>query len=315
MGTDNISAKKTDTASDSPETSASAKVILYCLRAIAMLPLGALYMVSNFAYFILYRVVGYRRKVVSDNLKLAFPEKSDKERAAIEKEFYHHLCDVFIEALKLLHISDRQLNNHIEVVNAELVDDAYRRNHSVVLFLGHYGNWEWVSDIVRYFKTPIKTGQVYHPLSNKVMDQVMLRIRSHFKSENIPMARTVRHLLQIEKEGGHFIVGFIADQRPAEKILKHWTTFFGIETPYIIGAETIGQHVDAEYLYIDIEKERRGHYKLTFKPIEPPADDKEDFPYTREYLRMLEGTIRRSPAYWLWSHKRWSRRKETEPKG
>ena len=313
MNTKGFSDNSSESQSEHTETSVKAKIIIYCLRALALLPLGALYILSDIAYIILYKIVGYRRKVVRENLRLAFPDKSESELKNIEKEFYRHLCDVFIEAVKLLHISDRVLDKRVEVVNARLVDEAYRNNQSVILFLGHYGNWEWVSDIVRYFETPIHTGQVYHPLSNKVMDQVMLKIRSRFNADNIPMARTVRHLLRIEDSGSHFIVGFIADQRPAEKILKHWTSFFGIETPYIIGAETIGQHVNACYLYMDIEKKGRGRYKLTFVPVKPPADDKEQYPYTREYLRLLEKSIRRAPAYWLWSHKRWSRRKDTEP--
>lgn len=287
-------------------------LLMWLLRGVAHLPLRVLYIISDVAFFILYHVVHYRRKVVVANLRLAFPKASDEEIRKWEHEFYHHLCDIFIESVKLLHISDSEVDKRIDIRDAELVDAAVRRGHSVVLMLGHYGNWEWVTSICRKFREPVVTSQIYHPLANRLFDEVMLAMRGRFGAESIPMKMAIRRLLQIEQSGEKFVCGFIADQRPLGTTLHHWTDFFGIDTPYMVGGESIGAHVGAEYLYVDVEKMGRGRYRLTFRPIIPPASDKDENPVTREYMRMLEQTIRRAPAYWLWSHKRWKRHRENQ---
>lgn len=284
------------------------KVTMGALRAVAWLPLWVLYGLSDVFFVVMYYIVRYRRKMVRKNLRLVFPEASSQEIRRYERGFYRHLCDVFIEAVKLLHFSDEQARRRIQVEGAELIDEAARRGKSAVVMLGHYGNWEWVPAVTGHIKEPVVACQIYHPLSNKVMDRVMLKIRSRFGSESIPMARTVRRLLEIERDGRRFMCGFIADQRPFTKALHHWTTFLGQDTPYVTGGETIGDHIGAEYFYLDVEKLRRGHYRLTYKKIEPLTDG-EEFPVTRAYLQKLEATIRRDPRFWLWSHNRWKRRR------
>lgn len=289
------------------------KVTIGAMTAVACLPLGVLYGASDLASFLLRRVVKYRRRVVRGNLSRAFPEASEKELRGWEKRFYRQLCDTFIETLKLLHISDREVDRRVEVVGAELVDQAVEGGHSVVLFLGHYGNWEWVTAITRHFKSDAVMSQIYHPLSSEVMDRVMLKVRSRFGNESIPMKRTMRRLLEIEHQGGHFVTGFISDQRPVGKVLPNWMDFLGIDTPFIVGGEVIGDRVGARYLYVDVEPLKRGHYRLTFKevvPLKSDLDEGIEFPYSRQYMRMLESTIRRDPSYWLWSHNRFFRTRQ-----
>lgn len=293
------------------DNSTGYRLTLGALRLVARLPLRVLYALSDVAFFLLFYVVRYRRKMVRKNLRLALPEASEKELAGYERGFYRHLCDVFIEAVKLLHFSDEEADRRIKVEGAEAVDETLAGGQSVVLLLGHYGNWEWVPAVMRHIKEPVVSCQIYHPLSSKIMDSVMLTIRSRFGSESIPMARTVRRLLEIERGGEHFICGFIADQRPFTRALHHWTTFMGQDTPYVTGGESIGEHVGAAFFYLEVEKPSRGHYRLTFKRIEPLTDSGE-FPVTRRYLQMLEATIRRDPRFWLWSHNRWKRKREVK---
>ncbi len=280
------------------------------LKCVALLPLCVLYRFSDFAAWILRCVVKYRRELVCRNLTRCFPDASPLQIKRWEKQFYKSLCDTFIEALKLLSISDRQMNRRVEVVNASLVDDAVESGHSVVLFLGHYGNWEWVTKICAHFKSDCRVSQIYHPLSSAIFDRLMLKIRSRFGSESIPMSRTLRRLLAIEREGHHWVCGFISDQRPVGKELHNWADFMGIDTPFIGGGEELGEKMDAKFLYVDVERLSRGYYRLTFMPVEPDAEDLAggvDHPYTRQYLRLLETTIRRNPPYWLWSHDRFRR--------
>lgn len=281
--------------------------LLNTLSLFAKLPLWALYPVSTFAAWLLRDVVRYRRKVVEDNFRAAFPEASAENVRTWTRQFYRHLCDTFLEAVKLLGISDDEVDRRIKVFNPEIVDDAIAEGRSVVLFLGHYGNWEWVPAIVRHFHSNAEMVQIYHPLTDKVFDRLMLKIRSRFGSESIPMANTYRRLVELERGNGRFVAGFISDQRPSGHHTDNWTEFMGIETDYITGGEIIGDRLHCRYVYLDVEPTERGHYNLTFKEIKP-LDDGRKFPYTRSYLRLLEETIRRNPPYWLWSHKRFSHR-------
>ena len=288
------------------------RIIIGLLTSVAHLPLRVLYVFSDIAYLSIYYVVRYRRKTVRHNLEMVFGTADRKRIIAIEKKFYRHLCDCMVETVKLLHISDEEVDRRVDVTNGEYIDSIIRSGHSVVLFLGHYGNWEWVQAIIHHFSEPLVGGQIYKPLHNEVMDRTMLRIRSRFGLECIPQDRAVRRLIGIEREGQKFVIGFISDQRPSGKLLHHWTGFLGIDTPYMVGGETIGNHVDARFVYLDVEKTSRGYYRLTFCPVEPDPGDREEYPYTREFMRMLEKTILRNPAYWLWSHKRWKRHRPSQ---
>lgn len=284
-------------------------LIKWPLTAIAHLPLKMLYRISSFAGWILGSVVGYRHKVVVDNLKRVFPEASNQQIDIWVKEFYLHLCDTFMESIKLLGISDKEVDRRIKVHNAGIVDKAISDGNSVVLFLGHYGNWELVPAITRHFHNDAKMVQIYHPLRDKVIDQLMLKIRSRFGSESIPMANTYRRLVEIERDGSRFVSGFISDQRPQGHHTDNWMDFLGIKTDYITGGEVIGNRLKCKYIYLDVEPIGRGIYNMTFEEI-LPIDDGKEFPYTRSYMKMLEATIRRNPPYWLWSHKRFSHTKK-----
>lgn len=276
------------------------------MSAFARLPLGVLYLFSDALYLFLYKIGGYRRRVVKDNLHRVFPGMMPRERLRIERGFYHHLCDCMVEAVKLLHISDAEADRRIEVCNAGLVDSLAEDNHSVFIFLGHYGNWEWVPAIMGHFSVPDLGGQIYKPLSDKVMNELMLKIRSRFGTISIPQDDALRTMLAIKRDGKRAVVGFISDQRPNSSNLYNWTEFLGQETAFTVGTERIGRKIGARYVYLDVEKLSRGHYRLTFKPMDISGREGEEYPYTLEFLRMLEETIRRAPHLWLWSHKRWS---------
>lgn len=271
----------------------------------AWLPLWMLYPLSSAVAVLVHRVFGYRVPVVRRNLQNAFPEKTPAERYEIERQFYRNLCDIFVETVKLLHISDRQLRRRVELRNTELIGRLAEGNGSIILFMGHCGNWEWVPALTLGIGRPRHMGALYKPLHDSLMDRVMLRIRSRFDQECIPVKNAYRRLVEMKRCGEAFMIGFIADQRPVGQPLHHWTTFLNQPTPFMAGGETIGTRVGAHFVYTDIERVSRGHYVLTFKEMTVSADDKEEYPYTRLFFRMLEDNIRRSPAVWLWSHNRW----------
>lgn len=272
--------------------------------ALAMLPFPALYAISDVLYLVMSKGLKYRRNVIRMNLRNSFPEKSEEELREIEKDFYHQFCDNIVETVKLLHMSDRQVDKRIEVIGGDIVDRHCAEGRSIILYLGHYANWEWVPAIVRHFNGPDFCAQIYKPLRNKAFDRLMLKVRSRFNPVSVEQHKAVRTLLKWRNEGKKTITGFIADNRSNVSISHHRMTFLNQTTPFNPGGEEIGKKVGAAILYLDVEKLKRGHYRFTIKEM-TPTDMTVDSPYTRLYMEMLEQTIRRRPGLWLWSHRRW----------
>ncbi len=277
---------------------------------LAYLPLRVLYWLSDLLYIVFYKMLNYRNAVVKENLRNSFPEKSEKELLEIEKDFYHQLCDNIVEATKLLHISDKEVDERIKVSGGELVDKAITDGHPVITYLGHYGNWEWVPAVVRHYSAPEFSAQVYKPLHDKAFDRMMLKIRSRFNPVSIPKNSVLRALLRWRNEKKKFIVGFISDHRTNSDTPHNTIKFLNQTTSLVAGGEEIGNRINAAYLYLDVEKTARGHYHFTFKEI-IPREDAVNYPYTRRYMEMFEETIRRRPGLWLWSHKRWLKKDKT----
>lgn len=282
----------------------TSKLLLISARCVAFLPLIALYLISDIAAFVLHRVLKYRHTVVNGNLAKAFPEKSAAERKQIAGEFYKWLCDMFIETFKLANISDKEIERRVKITGIEHIDDAVANGQSVVLMIGHFGNWEWITSIARKLPSAVVASEIYHPLSSRAFDDLMLTLRSRFGTENIPMKQAYRKLVEIERSGKQFVCGFISDQRPLTDNLKHWTSFLGIDTPYMAGGEVIADRLGAKMVYVEMIPVKRGYYHMNITPLERVNDDEEN-PMSRAYYRALEGSIRRTPHCWLWSHNRW----------
>lgn len=283
----------------------------------ALLPFRALYILSDFLYFLVYKVIRYRLKVVRINLKNSFPEKTDKELHVIEKEFYHHFCDYFVETLKLLHISDEEMQKRMVFENMDIVKDLMRDGNSALMFLGHYGNWEWVPSITMSFRNKEDQnkllGQIYRPLKNKAVDDLFLKIRSRFGSFGIAKNETLRVIVKLRKAKQQILIGFMADQTPSFHNIHYWSTFMNQESAVFTGVERIAKQTGFAVVYLDMEKVKRGHYKGTVKLISDKPQDAPEFYITETYIREMERTILRNPAYWLWTHKRWKMtRKEVE---
>lgn len=285
------------------------KTVMFLLRGVAHLPFCVLYFLSDIICFFVAHVVKYRRRVIMNNLSTSFPDKSEQELVGIMHGYYRHMCDLIVETVKLLHISNRQLEQHIEVLEARLIERLAEDGSPIIVFLGHYGNWEWVQEVTRHYARPALNAEIYRHLKDPASDRMFHIIRSRFNTEQIEQAQAVRRLLSLKREGKQFLVGFISDQRPNSSNLNHWTTFLNQDTAYAAGGEEIGRHVGAKYVYLEVLKPRRGHYTMTFKEIKP-ADTEEKYPYTLAFLSMLETTIRRAPQFWLWSHNRWKFRRD-----
>lgn len=283
----------------------------------ALLPFRALYILSDLFYFLVYKVIRYRLKVVRINLKNSFPEKTNIELRAIEKEFYHHFCDYFVETLKLLHISDEEMQKRMVFENMDIVKDLMKDGNSALMFLGHYGNWEWVPSITMSFRNNedqnILLGQIYRPLKNKAVDGLFLKLRSRFGSLGIAKNETLRVIVKLRKAKQQILIGFMADQTPSFHNIHYWSTFMNQESAVFTGVERIAKQTGFAVVYLDMEKVKRGRYKATVKLISDKPQAAPEFYITETYIREMEKTILRNPAYWLWTHKRWKMtRKEVE---
>ena len=280
------------------------KIILFLLKAAAAMPLPLLYLLSDFIYIVVYRVLGYRRKVVRQNLSEAFPEKSKKDLRKLEKDYYHYMCDIIVETVKLLHISPEEMAERVRVVNPEIVRTAVEGGRSAVLLLGHYGNWEWVQEISSHVGECRFKASIYHPLHSKLWDEVYKRIRSRWEVNIIPQLNAVRALL--DKDHQPWVCGFIADHRPGQVSSDNRTPFLHHDTSFIYGPEMIGNKVGAAFFYLEMKRMKRGYYQIIFHPLSPIADGR-PYPVTRAFWREFERVIKENPAYWLWSHKRWKK--------
>ncbi len=279
------------------------------LRALALLPLGALYVISDGVALLLRHVVRYRRKVVRKNLAESFPDKSAAELRDIERRFYRNFADYIFETVKLLHISDKEMSRRMVFENIELVDRLLGEGRSIAVYFSHCGNWEWAPSITLHTAFPPNHGavygQVYRPLRNRWFDAMMLRIRSRFGSHSYPKKTVLRDLIKEKRTGLPAMVGFMSDQKPSHGDTIHVVSFLNHPTAVITGTETLARRLDMAAIYWDMEKVSRGHYKITNRLISDRLADEPQYSITDRYAAMLEKTIMRDPAVWLWSHKRW----------
>lgn len=276
------------------------------LYILALLPWALLYLLSDALYYIVYYIIRYRRKVVRENLALAFPEKDERERRDIERRFFRFLTDYVVETIKLMHISDAEMKRRMRFENGELIDRLTGEGRSVILLLGHYGNWEWIPSLTMWCdNSRFAGGQIYRPLLNRCFDRLFLHLRTRFGTECIPKKDTLRVLLQHKRAGKPFVTGFMADQTPSPANIHHWVMFMGLPTPVLTGYETLARKLDAAVVYIDVELLSRGRYKATFKLVDEHPVDTDGFPIADRYMEAMEQTICRAPHAWLWTHKRW----------
>lgn len=285
------------------------KIALFLVRLLATLPLSLLYAMSSTVWPVIYYIIRYRRKVTRQNLQRSFPEKSLKEIRHIERAVYRHMCDIMVETLKQAHISDAELERRITINNTSLVEEMAKKGHPVFVLIGHYGNWEWSGEIIHRLAIPEKKTYIYEPVANETMDLIMQKLRHRFCDLLLPKKKAARAILSLKREHQSYLVGFISDQRPKRNSLRHWTTFLNQDTPYMVGAEELGQHVDAICIYLHMEQPRRGYYNITFEELQPVEG--EEFPYTVAYLRRLEEDIKTAPHLWLWTHRRWKHKRPT----
>ncbi|MFT4772261.1 MAG: KDO2-lipid IV(A) lauroyltransferase [Cryomorphaceae bacterium] len=277
------------------------------LWTITWFPLGALFLIGDLFYLLAYRVIGYRKDIVRSNLKSSFPDKTLEEIIEIEKRFYHHLGDSFIEWFYPLHRSAKQLKPRYIFKNPELLNNLYTKGISVAGVLGHYGNWEWLSLLPTEIKH--KVWAIHKPLKNPYFNKLINGLRSKYGVHMVSAKDSYRKL-KTEKDNGEVTMTyFLADQSPQASKIKYWTSFLGQETPVFLGAEQIAKKLDMAVVFFDIKKVNRGCYEIEFKLLSEKPKNEEPYIITEKHVKALEKRINAEPEWWLWSHRRWKHKR------
>lgn len=287
----------------------SALLYYLVLIPISLLPFPLLYGLSDFVFFILYYVFPYRKKVVMQNLRKSFPEKDEVELLKIQKEFYHHFCDLIFESLKIFTASNKAILDRVELVNAELLEEFYRNKKSLILVTGHYANWEWPAVTLPFHSSHTGTG-IYKKLSSAFFDQRLRNTRARFGTK-LMSTKEVATFFEEHKEQ-LCTYGFINDQSPSDPKKGHWMKFLNQDTCMLTGVERYAVKYNYPVLYGVITKKKRGYYRMEYKLISDDPSITKPNEITEKCSFLNEEIIRQAPAYWLWTHRRW---KHKRPEG
>lgn len=275
------------------------------LAAIGRLPLAVTRPAADFIAFLAADVVKYRRRIVRRNIADSFPEKDVKEVRRIARGFYRWLADYFVETLRFPYMSEREISRRMTFRNTEAVDSLLDAGRPVMIYTAHYGNWEWITSMgLHTRRKDVTYSHVYRPLKNRWFDRLFLRIRSRF-NESIPMKRVFMRMARGIRSGEPIVTGFLSDQKPDLGSKQFTVPFLGRPTPFIGGTEELARKLGAALLYFDVRPVRRGYYETTLVPIAGNAAALPEGEATRRYAELLERTIRRDPAQYLWSHNKW----------
>jgi KDO2-lipid IV(A) lauroyltransferase len=279
------------------------------LYLISILPFPLLYGFSSFVYLILYRLIGYRRKVVAANLRLSFPEKSDYERLILEQKFYRYFCDIILEVVKTFTISSKTLLKHcsFDAESTALLNRLHAEKKNLIFVLGHYGNWEW-GNCAFSCSQKHKLWGLYHPLKNRHFDRLMYNMRARFGTGLIPMKETQVYVDRLKNNDEPFGLGFIADQTPRPE-KAHWMEFLNQDTPVFLGTERYSHQLNYPVVYISIQCIGRGYYAMKADLLVDDPTALTENTITEMHTRKLEEAIRRQPEFWIWTHKRWKHKR------
>lgn len=278
---------------------------IFFLRALSRLPFGFLYAISNLLFFLIYSVFGYRKKVVMENLRHSFPEKTEPELRQIMKKFYRNLCDIIVESLKMISMSREEVIKRNEYSEHTVVDALNANGKSCFYFAGHVGNWEW-SPNVAGIASQVKLWGVYKPLSSKGMDELTKFYRSRFGCEMIAMDQIARRIIT-DKEIKN--ICFIADQTPANPESNIWVDFLNRKTLFFSASAKLAIKTKTPIVYGSLDRVKRGYYKYHFEILVEDPSKMNEQDIMQLFASRLEKDIRRQPENWLWSHRRWKHTK------
>ncbi len=284
---------------------------VFIVKLISYLPFTLLYVFSDVLYIIVYKLIGYRKKVVRENLRKSFPNKTSSELLLIEKKYYHVLCDIIVETTKLNTLTESEIRKRVKIKNSERFFELLKEGKSISMVLGHYLNWEWFVLALPLY-TGVDTYGIYKPLTNKTFDILFKDMRSRMGMKMTPMQQIMRALLQAKQKP--YTIAIVTDQTPSDTDNCYWTRFLNQDTPIFLGTEKIANHFDTAVAFLDMDRTKRGYIEFEFIILAESSKGRPEYEITELHTRYLENKINRKPEFWLWSHRRWKHQPKEEHK-
>lgn len=273
---------------------------------ISILPFRLLYIISDAIYGLLYYVIGYRKKLVLENLKTVFPEKDEKELLKIRKQFFHHFVDIFMEMIKTFTISKKSLNKHYKYKNVELLNELYEQDRDLILVGAHYANWEWIVGLSMFLKH--ESIAAFTLVNNKYFNKKVKSSRERFGAKFVKTSETINKIEKNNRNNIRSIYGLLSDQSPQLKKTHYWSNFFDVHVPIHTGAEMLAKKYNMCIVYINTQKIKRGYYETTFELMTNDANSYNNYELTELFLRKVEKIVKEKPAYYFWTHNRFKHR-------
>ena len=279
-------------------------LLSFLLKLISYIPFRALYVLSDGLYYILYYIIRYRRKIVRKNLTESFPTLKGKEILQVEKKFYRYFTDQVLESCKMATISPEEMKKHMKFTNIEAANAVFKEGKTIALYMGHYGNWEWISSIPLWVAEGVTSVQIYHKLRKDNTNRLILNMRERLGAISVEMRKTARYITEISNTNQVSVIGFIADQSPKKKEVRYFLPFLHHRTPILVGTEKIVKHYGFEAWFLDMKRVKRGYYEAELIRMHEEPASLPDFELTEIYFRMLEKMIQERPELYLWTHNR-----------
>ena len=281
-------------------------MLVHCASLISRFSLRAHYRFADrILYPLMYHIVRYRRRIVAKNLRLSFPDRTEKERKEIERAFYHQLCDTFVESIYGLRCPDEEMRQRVVFLNMEEVNRLVDAAGGGIFMLAHMGNWEWQAAVQQWLSPGVTELNVYRRQKNKSADRLMLTIRSKRGGKCVEKQQILREMVRYRAAHKPVTVGLISDQKPRPAVTRTWVTFLNQKTGFLDGGEMLGRKFGYPVFYGHIKRVSRGYYVTDVRLLSATPQNTAEGEITTAYARELEQNIQEQPALWLWTHNRW----------
>lgn len=277
--------------------------LIKILFFISKLPLRILYIFSDVIFFLNYYLVGYRKKVITQNLRNSFPDKTEDEIRKIRKKFYRNFSDYLVETIKSFSISETESRVRMQHINQELFHEAKKEGKNIILLAGHVFNWEWINALARIIPQA-HCHPVYRKVNSDFWENQMKKVRNKFGNEALEANEVIRNIFRSENNGDSAYM-FVADQTPHFSHVTYGLEFMHQRTPAFIGYDKLATRMDLAFIYCEMKKVKRGYYQVNYYRIYPDNEKFTEHEVVRKFHKMLENTLNKYPDNYLWSHRKW----------
>ncbi len=284
----------------------STDIVIFFLKQIARFPFWVIYFLSDIFYLIVYYIIGYRKKIVLDNLHNSFPEKDGKELKEISKKFFHHFCDLTLEAIKTHGMSESDANKRMVVKNADEVNRFYDQGKSVIVLTMHYNSWEWSNIIGKHQKHEVLA--IYKPMTSLQFNVFMNEGRERFGVTALKDSLTLRTVIEKKKKNELVFIWLAADQTPPA-FHKFWMRFLNQDALFYPGPASISKRFNYPVFFQTTKKVKRGHYETSYELLFENPQEVSESKIMSTFVMKMEELIREKPEYYLWSHRRWKHKR------